>query len=1426
MSRHVGIVGTFDVANYGDLLFPYLAEHELRARLGDVALRRYSYHDMSADSWCYDVRSITRLEGDLPELDALVVGGGHLLRLDDRVAPDYAPPRDDLHHPTAYWLWPMTLAASRGLPVAWNALGASEDLPGWGLPLLRLAAAASDHVAVRDDRSRVEVLRAWSGAPVQVVPDTAFGLQQLLAGADEARERAVARLRAAGVGDRYVVVQPSAHLAQRAEVLDAVLGRLQEAGIDVVQLPISPGLGDRVGRIPLSVSTASLDDWPPPLELAAVISAAQAVVAHSFHLSVTALTAGVPVLRSVAPRGTKYGFIEQFDQVGTLHRPVEEIVADVLHPERRTVGADVQAQVDAVAGHWDRVAALVQNSGPGADRDWAGDVGRWLPTELAAIGEDFPGREEVAELRARAERQAEELEYLRATVTDDQRELQRREADLERRLRAAEAEVDHARGEVNRWRDEFHRLRRRRVVRAGLRLADLVEPVVQALRPGRDVQHVHVPATEDEAAALTDQLRSESPGSARVEGPLVSICVLNRDGEDHLRRLLAGLRRTTYRSFELVLVDNGSSDGSVELVRSTDVGAPVTIIENAENASFSDGNNQAVAAGSGTYVLLLNNDIEPVADGWLGRLVDTLEGRDAAAVGARLVYPRRPGLGTNQGDTVHPDLSLQHRGVHFATGADGIPVGRNLGAGEDPRSDDARAVVERPAVTAACMLLRREDYDAVGGLTSGYQYGTEDVDLCLKLRRNGGRIVYDGQAVLWHHEYGTQNQAGRERKRRNRIHNRELFVDQWGPQLHRQVLLDRLGGLGHWSDDPLHVAITVTRDDPEAGYGDYYTAHELGDALTDVGFRVTYVERYGDDWYDLDGSIDVLVVLLDAFDLRRVPRSMVSVAWVRNWTDRWIDHPWFADYDVVLASSTTSKELIEERTSKVAHLFPLATNHRRFTPEGPAARAALAVFSGNYWDKPRAIIPALQALPDQRDVRVLGANWERVDGVSRFAAGAADYVDLPAVYRGARAVIDDTAEHTAPYRAVNSRVFDALATGTPVITDNPDGLAEVLGTEDPDELLVWQDGDSLAEQLDWLRANPDEALRRAERWREIVLRDHTYARRAEQLRDLLVTRMEARSVAIAIGVPRDEERHRWGDEHFARDLQRSLEHAGHPCRVLILPEWEQHHAAREDVVLHLFGLSELRPRRAQTNALWNISHPELVTARLVDRYDVAFCAGRSFTEELAGRAQAPVHYLPQATEPSRFRPDAGDAPHHDLLFVGNSRKVRRRIIDDVVAVLDQLPGSPRLSIYGADWTPDLVSSRHVAGDHVDNDRLGAWYAAADVVLNDHWDDMRAHGFLSNRLYDALAAGAFVVSDHVDGIEEQFDGAVVTYTDREELAAALDHYLRHPEERQALAARGRAVVLAEHTFAQRAEQIMASIDAVREAGAVPSLVADA
>ncbi len=739
--------------------------------------------------------------------------------------------------------------------------------------------------------------------------------------------------------------------------------------------------------------------------------------------------------------------------------------------------------------------------------------------------------------------------------------------------------------------------------------------------------------------ALIATLRENVSSPAPDRGPVVSIVILNRDGRDHLERCLSAVARTRYRDIEVIVVDNGSTDGSPEFAAAFDLPFPIQVIRNAVNRSFSDANAQGVAAASGELICFLNNDVDPITDDWLGYMVATMADRQAVAVGARLIYPRHRG-GARAGSHLR-DLSLQHAGVRFDRSR-AVPVARAIGAGEDPLGPVATQITDRPALTAACLLVRLDAFHQVGGFSSAYDYGAEDVDLCLKLRAAGGRLVYDGRAALWHHESATRasDRAGYTARVAS---NRKTFVDTWGPRLFRDALLDALRGGDRFSSDPFHVAITDTTDGSSTAVRESPNGRELGDALKGHGWRVSYLTRHDDGWSEPDPSVEAVIVLDDACDIRRLPRQAIALAWVVDGPERWLDRVWFDEFDLVFASSDEIAAIIRERSTKVARGLPARGD------------AVVATGSGRY-------------LPSAMAIR------------------------------------------------------DAL--------------------------------------IDWASA----------------------------------TRF-----GLRIGVPSWEVIDRWGDYHFARGLQRALERAGHPTRVHFLPDWTSSTAARDDVAVHLFGLKEAPTRPGQVNILWQISHPDLATPELYERYDHVFVASDRFAAMMAGQAAVPVSSLHQATDPERFRPAPG-GPHHELLFVANSRKVHRRIVDDLANTTRDL------AIYGRDWTPDLVDQRFVRGEVIPNTELARYYGAADIVLNDHWDDMRVEGFISNRLYDALACGAFVLSDHIHGIDEEFDGAVPTYRSRADLESSITRYLDDPDERRRLAAHGRAVVLERHTFDLRAKAL--------------------
>jgi len=294
--------------------------------------------------------------------------------------------------------------------------------------------------------------------------------------------------------------------------------------------------------------------------------------------------------------------------------------------------------------------------------------------------------------------------------------------------------------------------------------------------------------------------------------------------------------------------------------------------------------------------------------------------------------------------------------------------------------------------------------------------------------------------------------------------------------------------------------------------------------------------------------------------------------------------------------------------------------------------------------------------------------------------------------------------------------------------------------------------------------------------------------------------------SVVVSSPKGAAGEQWGDTWFGRDLVAALQERGQQARLV-------HHAAatspardQDDVVLVLRGLKAVVPRAtpgARTKwLLWVISHPDDVHEAEVEPYDAVFAASAHWSR--AASLGRPVIPLLQATNPHRFRPDAA-APDTgaSVLFVGSTRGQFRPIVRDAIAC------GASLSVFGVGWQ-DIIPEQCYQGQFLPNPDLPAAYAAAGVVLNDHWPDMAAQGFLSNRLFDAVACGARVVSDQAVGLAEVFGSGVRTYSsdnpvnDLRPLVSG-DFHSHFPErqDRLALAAR----IAADHSFLARVDVLI-------------------
>ncbi len=880
----------------------------------------------------------------------------------------------------------------------------------------------------------------------------------------------------------------------------------------------------------------------------------------------------------------------------------------------------------------------------------------------------------------------------------------------------------------------------------------------------------------------------------------VSIIILNRNGEEHLSKLFSSfIKYNSYQPVEFIVVDHASSDNSLNVISSFQNKLTIRILRQDKNHSFSYSNNLAARQSKYEHLLFLNNDIVFESD-ILQKLINTLDDEEVGVAGVRLYYPD---------DHLKYRNLAQHTGIRFKNDAE-YEFYRPYNLKHILQLSLSENLESVPAVTAALMLCRKKEFTKIGGFCEEYNYGYEDVDLCLTYRQKLNKLcVVKHEISVIHNEGSTQKKDPGDYIKERRLNNIAILQKRHGYALKRLVRKSIIDGDQFWTDEPFVVGFAVTEEGLEARAGDYFTALELGSALnTEFGWEIKYLARQSSsqDWYNLEG-IDALIVMIDSYDLGETYNSnpsLIKICWMRNWIDRWAERESFDDYDIYLCSSNKVAEYIRQTTGKLCHVVRIATNEKRFCFEKGknVAKSSDYCFTGNYWGSDRDI-EKLDARDLNYKFSLYGHNWDKHESLSSFWKGYIPYNKLPSIYYENRIVIDDSVNYiTKPWGSLNCRVFDAIASGSLVIINCTNGAEEIFG----DILPTYESVDQLKSRLSYFLDHENERKKVAQKLREIVLKDHTYTNRAYQLKKILINFcIEKFKIAIKTPVPGTEDIHQWGDYHFALALKREFEQEGHSVRIDILPDWYCKEGYGDDVVLVLRGLSEYEPRKDHINLMWNISHPDKVSLDEYEKYDHVFIASEFYAKKIAGMIETPVTTLYQCADPNVFFSDpCENYPNHEILFVGNSRKQYRQIVKDAISA--DLP----IAVYGAMWE-GIIPQNLIKGIHIINTELRKYYSNSTIVLNDHWPSMRDTGFISNRIFDAAACGSLVVSDKVKGLDKIFSESVLTYDGSSEDLKAVVNKVSDTLYINLNGNNAQKIVLENHTFAHRAKVILGDIE---------------
>jgi GT2 family glycosyltransferase len=428
-----------------------------------------------------------------------------------------------------------------------------------------------------------------------------------------------------------------------------------------------------------------------------------------------------------------------------------------------------------------------------------------LREELMESEARFAARE--AELDAARVDLATRNAALRSAVADNDREL----ASTRSELQACAEEIANAGAVAERERERLlAKLRTREDAMADQehRLTKLrsdltaVEAVAAEQGDALAAAHAELVAREAEITELRTRLAppplapilqrrtpTASPGIPRCS---IVIPVFNK--ASLTRRCLDSLLDDSREDadFDVIVVDDASTDSTADLLAA--YGDCLRVITHATNSGFAAACNAGAAAGSGEYLVFLNNDTLP-QPGWLDALVAYADAHElASVVGSKLLFP---------------DGTVQHAGVAICQ--DGYP--RHIYAGFSADHPAVNRSKRFQVVTGACMLVRRSSFEEIGGFDTAFRNGYEDVDLCLRLSQLGFQTHYCHESVLFHLESVSRQVPMSGQLPRHEVeHNTKLYVDRWldsvQPDDLRHYLEDGLLQICYSELYPLQVAIS------------------------------------------------------------------------------------------------------------------------------------------------------------------------------------------------------------------------------------------------------------------------------------------------------------------------------------------------------------------------------------------------------------------------------------------------------------------------------------------------------------------------------------------------------------------------------------------------------------------------------------------
>lgn len=847
----------------------------------------------------------------------------------------------------------------------------------------------------------------------------------------------------------------------------------------------------------------------------------------------------------------------------------------------------------------------------------------------------------------------------------------------------------------------------------------------------------------------------------------VSIVIVNRNGESKLEDLFNSYLKyeENISKNELIVIDNCSSDNSINVIKSFQSKIKIKLIENNFNDSFSSACNKGADIATKKQVLFLNNDIifsMPVIRSMQSILDDSIK-----AVGIKLKEMKTNKVHHSGVKIFNTDIySNLKNGFGNSIYETPYEIDENYHISE---TQDNVTFTKEDGVTAAALLMNKNDFQSLGGFDENYFYGWEDVDLMIKINQKIGEVACVQSEELAHKRMDRAKQIINFDEIRNK--NIERFLKKNNLYLRRRLFEN--------IDNNKKVCFIV-KDARLIGlpnsFGDIFTALELAKELNtrlNCSIYFSSESNYISDLSDMDVVINMLPHTNAHKKYRALNQNCLTINWVRFDPEIYLDgSSTIPVSNINLASSFGISQKIESTYLEKVECLPLATSPNTFFDKDQNFSKDIDVlFVGS--SPPEELRTTISWLIDIAEdanlkIRIYGEGFESHPVLDGLTYGVVEYNEINDLYNRSKIVIDDAQPGRQEYGSINSRFYDAYGAGSLCLTNCDLSNSDFNQFSD----IFFKSKQQLQEKLNLFLS--DEALRQKtiSDISKLIKINHTYGNRADKLISLIEDRKYQKRIGIITGIPAPIVQRKWGDFSFAISLRNELIKCGYSSNIYF--NNTSHLSNNCDALIHIHGLIPKKIDESKYNILWIISHPDTISDSYLDKFDQICVASELKAASLMKQGYKNITFLPQFADKTIFNEEQKQERIFDKpIYIGNSRNVYR---DGVKFLIDN---KINFDLIGDGWN-HILHNHDVLKTNINTRELKYYYSKYSMVICDHWEDMKNSGFIANRILESISCGCLPISDNIE-LGSYFKHLPI-YKNSNELKTLIDYFRNNEAER--------------------------------------------